>query len=356
MSSSLLHYFIPSIPKFRFRKAIALPIAAVFPQIVVFVNIKPKNISFLCCMSIKVENITKIYGQQKALDNVSFEIKTGEIVGFLGPNGAGKSTMMKILTGFIPQTQGVAKVNGLDINTHSMEVRKIVGYLPESNPLYMDMYVKEYLSFVAGMHGISSNKTALVNKMIEMTGLGVEQKKKIKMLSKGYKQRVGIAQALIHDPKVLILDEPTSGLDPNQLVDIRNLIKTIGAEKTVMLSTHIMQEVEAVCKRVIIINKGKIVTDNDVENIQDVMLSEYHYFECEFSEKVTKDSLLEVKGVKDATTTQGNLWILQADAKIDIRKDLFKWAVDKNYTVLTIKKSEVSLEDVFHQVTRKNNN
>src|SRR5258705_3085905 len=200
-------------------------------------------------MSLTIQNLTKIYGQQKAVDNISFSVEAGEIVGFLGPNGAGKSTMMKILTGYLPQTEGNAKVCGLDIITQSMEVRKLIGYLPESNPLYGDMYVKEYLGFVAGMHNIKYDRTVLVNRMIEMTGLGLEQKKKIKTLSKGYKQRVGLAQALIHDPKVLILDEPTSGLDPNQLIDIRNLIKDIGKQKTVMLSTHIMQEVEAVCQR-----------------------------------------------------------------------------------------------------------
>lgn len=304
-------------------------------------------------MSIEVKNITKIYGQQKALDNVSFNVANGEIVGFLGPNGAGKSTMMKILTGYIPQTEGSAKVCGFDIITKSMEVRRMVGYLPESNPLYGDMYVKEYLRFVAGMHHVNGNKTTLVNKMVEMTGLGLEQKKKIKTLSKGYKQRVGLAQALIHDPKVLILDEPTSGLDPNQLIEIRNLIRDIGKQKTVMLSTHIMQEVEAVCQRVIIVDSGKIVTDKNVADIQDEMQDEYQYFECEFDKAVPKEELMTIRDITNATETGANHWIIEAKKENDIRSDLFKWAVSKDITVLTIKKSETSLETVFHKVTKK---
>ena len=304
-------------------------------------------------MSIEVKNITKIYGQQKALDNVSFNVASGEIVGFLGPNGAGKSTMMKILTGYIPQTDGNASICGLDIIKQSMEVRKQVGYLPESNPLYGDMYVKEYLRFVAGMHHVNGNTTALVNKMIEMTGLGLEQKKKIKTLSKGYKQRVGLAQALIHDPKVLILDEPTSGLDPNQLIEIRNLIKDIGKQKTVMLSTHIMQEVEAVCQRVIIIDRGKIVTNKNVADIQDEMHEESQYFECEFDKIVLPEDLMTIKGITNANDTGNNHWVIEAKKGDDIRSDLFKWAVSKDITVLTMKKSETSLEQVFHKVTKK---
>ncbi len=304
-------------------------------------------------MSIEVNNITKIYGRQRALSNVSFKVETGEIVGFLGPNGAGKSTMMKILTGYIPQTEGSAKVCGLDIVTQSMEVRKMVGYLPESNPLYGDMYVKEYLRFVAGMHHVSGNISALINKMIEMTGLGLEQKKKIRTLSKGYKQRVGLAQALIHDPKVLILDEPTSGLDPNQLIEIRNLIMDIGKQKTVMLSTHIMQEVEAVCKRVIIIDRGKIATDKNVADIQEEMKEERQQFQCEFDKEVPLDEVMKIKGVVQANHVGFNHWVLEAKQGDDIRSDLFKWAVDKGITVLTMKKSETSLEQVFHKVTKK---
>ena len=218
-------------------------------------------------MSIQVNNITKLYGKQKALDDVSFEVAPGKVTGFLGPNGAGKTTMMRVITCFIPQTSGKVSVCGYDVVDDSIEVRRNVGYLPENNPLYLDMYVKEYLAFIAGIYKIK-NVESRIAEMIERTGLQIEYKKKIGALSKGYRQRVGLAQALIHDPKVLILDEPTSGLDPNQLTEIRNLIKEIGKEKTVMLSTHIMQEVEAVCDRVIIINKGRIVADNSLGDIQ----------------------------------------------------------------------------------------
>lgn len=220
-------------------------------------------------MSIKVNNITKLYGAQKALNNISFEIGTNEIVGFLGPNGAGKSTMMKILTCYIPPTEGSATVCGFDTNNQSIEVRRQIGYLPEHNPLYLDMYVKEFLEFIGGLYKIKNSKER-VKEMIEATGLQVEQNKKIGALSKGYRQRVGLAQAMIHDPKVLIMDEPTTGLDPNQLEEIRGLIKKLGKEKTVMLSTHIMQEVEAVCDRVIIINKGEIVANDTTETLQKI--------------------------------------------------------------------------------------
>ena len=219
-------------------------------------------------MSVVVENLTKIYGTQKALDDVSFNIQSGEIVGFLGPNGAGKSTMMKIITCFLPQTSGNASVCGFDVSEQSLEVRKNIGYLAENNPLYLDMYVKEYLGFIAGMHHIPDAKKRIAE-MIDITGLAVEQKKKIGALSKGYRQRVGLAQAMMHNPKVLILDEPTSGLDPNQLQEIRNLIVQIGKEKTVILSTHIMQEVEAVCNHVIIINKGKIVANDTLAGLRE---------------------------------------------------------------------------------------
>lgn len=217
-------------------------------------------------MSISVKSIVKKYGEQKALNEVSFEIKSGEIVGLLGPNGAGKSTMMKILTCFIPPTSGEAAVCGFDVQEQSLEVRRNVGYLPENNPLYPEMYVKEYLEFVAGIYKIS-NKKERIAEMIEITGLQIEQKKKIGALSKGYRQRVGLAQAMIHDPKVLILDEPTSGLDPNQILEIRDLIVSIGTKKTVMLSTHILQEVEAMCSRVIIINAGVIAADDSITEL-----------------------------------------------------------------------------------------
>src|SRR4051812_24372281 len=219
-------------------------------------------------MSIKVVSLTKIYGSQKAVDNISFEIKKGEIVGFLGPNGAGKSTTMKMITGYLPPTSGTAVVCGFDVQQQPMEVRKRIGYLPEANPLYYDMYVREFLEFTAGVHGLGKESKRRIEEMISLTGLGKEAHKKINALSKGYKQRVGLAQAMLHDPEVLILDEPTSGLDPNQILEIRDLIKSLGSKKTVLLSTHIMQEVQAMCSRVIIINNGQIVADDTVEHLQ----------------------------------------------------------------------------------------
>ena len=301
-------------------------------------------------MSIKVENITKIYGSQKALDEVSFEIKSGEIIGFLGPNGAGKSTMMKILTCYIPQTSGKAEVCGFDVKEQSLEVRKQVGYLPEHNPLYLDMYVKEYLAFIGGLHHIK-NVTARVKEMIETVGLQVEQNKKIGALSKGYRQRVGLAQALIHNPKVLILDEPTSGLDPNQLEEIRNLIKETGKEKTVMLSTHIMQEVEAVCDRVIIINKGKIVANDDTLHLQQNS-SAKQVLRVEFDKEVSKSSLKKIEGVIEVNQLEGNNWHIITDADKDIRKEIFNYAVANGLSVLAMQKEEQKLEDIFKQLTK----
>ncbi|MFN3849233.1 MAG: gliding motility-associated ABC transporter ATP-binding subunit GldA [Spirosomataceae bacterium] len=220
-------------------------------------------------MSIKIQNLSKVYGTQKAVDNISFEINKGEIVGFLGPNGAGKSTTMKIMTGYIPATEGTAEINGFDVKTNPMQVKQTIGYLPEHNPLYLDMYVREFLEFVGSMYGLSGkNLKNRIDEVIELVGLSIEKHKKIGQLSKGYRQRVGIAQALIHDPEVLILDEPTTGLDPNQLVEIRGLIKQIGQNKTVVFSTHIMQEVEAICDRVVIINRGKIVADGNLNELR----------------------------------------------------------------------------------------
>ncbi|HXC03551.1 MAG TPA: gliding motility-associated ABC transporter ATP-binding subunit GldA, partial [Bacteroidia bacterium] len=276
-------------------------------------------------MSILVNGITKIYGKQKALDSVSFEIRTGEIVGFLGPNGAGKSTLMKILTCFIPQTSGKASVCGFDVEEQSMEVRKNVGYLPEHNPLYHDMYVKEYLEFICGLHHLDKIKDR-IGRMIEMTGLTLEQKKKIGALSKGYRQRVGLAQALIHDPRVLILDEPTTGLDPNQLTEIRHLITEIGKEKTVMLSTHIMQEVEAVCSRVIIINKGCIVADGSTETLQQGS-GLMHVITVEFDKPADKQALMGIAGVQEAEeTTHTRMWKLKTVLDEDIRPAIFRFA------------------------------
>ncbi|HEX5002950.1 MAG TPA: gliding motility-associated ABC transporter ATP-binding subunit GldA [Bacteroidia bacterium] len=303
-------------------------------------------------MSIEVKEITKLYGSQKALDNVSFTIGSGEVVGLLGPNGAGKSTMMKIISCFIPQTSGTASVCGFDTVEHSLEVRRRVGYLPEHNPLYLDMYVKEYLEFVASLHTKSSSNAKRVAEMVEVTGLSPEQHKKIGALSKGYRQRVGLAQAMIHNPEVLILDEPTSGLDPNQLVDIRNLIVQIGREKTVILSTHIMQEVTAICGRVVIINKGVIVADDKTSSIQQKTTPE-PVFEVEFDGVADSGDLEALKGVKQVTSTGDHMWRLQAAAGTDLRGDIFEFAVKNNLKVLMLLRSESSLEDVFHQLTGK---
>ena len=275
-------------------------------------------------MSIEVNNISKIYGTQKALNNVSFSVGSNEIVGFLGPNGAGKSTMMKILTCYIPPTDGNAKVCGFDIHTQSLEVRKCLGYLPEHNPLYLDMYVKEFLEFVAGLHKIKNIKER-VKEMIETTGLQIEQNKKIGTLSKGYRQRVGLAQAMIHDPKVLIMDEPTTGLDPNQLEEIRALIISLGKQKTVMLSTHIMQEVEAVCNRVIIINKGEIVANDITKNLQ--KSSTRQVITVEFDSIVALDKLNQIKGVQEVKNVSGNTWQLISTESEDLRKTIFENAL-----------------------------
>lgn len=302
-------------------------------------------------MSIKVNNITKTYGVQNALNDVSFEVNTGEIVGFLGPNGAGKSTMMKILTCFIPQTSGTASVCGFDVAEQSLDVRKNVGYLPEHNPLYLEMYVKEYLEFIAGLHKLKNVKER-ISEMIEMTGLQVEQKKKIGALSKGYRQRVGLAQALIHDPKVLILDEPTTGLDPNQLEEIRNLIIKVGKEKTVMLSTHIMQEVEAVCGRVIIVNNGQIVANDTTAVLQNIQTKNKQIITVEFDKETTRNSLKNIHGVFDAKNIKENIWQIEAHSDKDIRTDIFQYAVQNGLAVLTLHKEEQKLEDVFKHLTK----
>ncbi len=302
-------------------------------------------------MSIKVSNITKLYGEQRALDNISFEVNTAEVVGFLGPNGAGKSTMMKILTCFIPQTTGQVSVCGYDVTADSLEVRKNVGYLPEHNPLYSDMYVKEYLEFIAGLHQLKNTKQR-ISEMIEITGLQIEQKKKIGALSKGYRQRVGLAQAMIHDPKVLILDEPTTGLDPNQLAEIRNLIIEVGKQKTILLSTHIMQEVEAICNRVIIINKGQIVANDKTSVLQNSQNQNKQFITVEFDKEASYNALKNMEGVIDAKNIKGNVWQIEAHTEKDIRSDIFQFAVNNGMAVLTLQKEEQRLEDVFKQLTK----
>jgi len=300
-------------------------------------------------MSIEVNQITKNYGIQKALNDVSFDVGSNEIVGFLGPNGAGKSTMMKILTCYIPPTSGNAKVCGFDIATQSLEVRSQIGYLPEHNPLYLDMYVKEFLEFVGGIHKVKNLKGRVAD-MINITGLGVEQNKKIGALSKGYRQRVGIAQAMIHDPKVLIMDEPTTGLDPNQLEEIRALIKSLGKQKTVMLSTHIMQEVEAICNKVIIINKGVIVANDETKNLQRNVTKQI--ITVEFDKITNSDRLKTIAGIDGVKHLQGNTWQLISSSKEDVRKGIFNFAVANELGVLTLNKEEQRMEDVFKELTR----
>lgn len=299
-------------------------------------------------MSIKVQGVTKLYGEQRALDQVSFDIQMGNIVGFLGPNGAGKSTMMKIITCYIPPSEGRVEVCGFDIAEASMEVKKRIGYLPEHNPLYPEMYVREYLEFVAGIHKIP-NKKQRVEEMIELVGLTVERKKKIGALSKGYRQRVGLAQAMIHDPEVLILDEPTTGLDPNQIVEIRNLIRNIGKDRTVMLSTHIMQEVEAICDRVIIINRGKIVADDDASHL--VQFQNKHFIRVEFSAAVASNVLTEIPGVTEVSKVTEQTWLLGSEPNKDIRQAVFDFAVKRELSVLTIQREEQRLEDIFKRLT-----
>jgi len=301
-------------------------------------------------MSIIVDSISKLYGEQKALDEVSFTVKPGQVIGFLGPNGAGKSTMMKIISCFIPQSSGTVTVNGYDVSSQSLEVRRMVGYLPEHNPLYTDMYVKEFLEFVGRIQMSKADAIQSTKRMIEMTGLGVEQHKKIGALSKGFRQRVGLAQAMIHNPEVLILDEPTTGLDPNQLVEIRSLIRNIGKEKTVILSTHIMQEVEAICDRVLIINKGKIVAD-DSTSVLRKQLDVGNVILVEFDKEVNEVQLSRIKGVFGLKKEKDGRWRIESASDTDIRQELFKFAVDHQLTVMALQKEEGNLESVFRQLT-----
>lgn len=301
-------------------------------------------------MSVVVQGLTKIYGAQKAIDTISFEAKQGEVLGFLGPNGAGKTTTMKILTCFIPQTSGEAKVCDYDVRTHPLEVRSKIGYLPEHNPLYKELYVKEYLSFVAGLHKIK-NKKQRVSEMIERTGLGREQNKIIGTLSKGYRQRVGLAQALLHDPEVLILDEPTTGLDPNQLAEIRSLIKQLGQEKTVIFSTHIMQEVQAVCDRVLIINNGQLVANDSIGTLQNRMNGASN-ITIELEQNIAKEQLNKIPKVATVEPLGSNRWKLTTTDNQDIRAEIFKFAVQENLTLLELKKETYSVEDVFQELTK----
>lgn len=298
-------------------------------------------------MSIEVKNVYKYYGEQAAVKGISFSVKSGEIVGFLGPNGAGKSTTMKMITGFIPVSSGEIFVSGMPVGTDQLKPQKKIGYLPENNPLYLDMYVKEYLDFAARIYKIS-NRSDRVKQMINAVGLEIEQNKKIGALSKGYRQRVGIAQAMIHDPEVLILDEPTSGLDPNQLIEIRELIKSIGKEKTLMLSTHIMQEAEAICDRVVILSKGEIVADTPTNMIHSHS-SDVKCVFVEFDGDVTKSLLSKILGVTKIQQREDG-WLLYSNTD-DPRANISKFSQENNLLILTLQLEQKSLSSVFKDLT-----
>lgn len=300
-------------------------------------------------MSVIVSNLTKIYGSQKAVNNISFEAKKGEILGFLGPNGAGKTTTMKMITCFIPQSEGKISVCGYDVEENSMEVRRRIGYLPEHNPLYLDMYVKEYLLFVAGLHKVS-NKMAAVTEMIERTGLTREQHKLVGSLSKGYRQRVGLAQAMLHNPDVLILDEPTSGLDPNQLIEIRKLIRELGQEKTVIFSSHIMQEVQALCDRVIIINQGNMVANDTIAMLKS-NVSKEKQVTVTFLKKVNEKELKACAPIRTVKKLEDNSYLITTLSKEDIRPAIFHFAVKQGNVLLEMHQKVSTIEDVFQEVT-----
>lgn len=303
-------------------------------------------------MSILVSNLTKTYGKQNAVDDISFEVKTGEILGFLGPNGAGKSTTMKIATGYLSPSHGDIEVCGHSVLKNSMEVRRNIGYLPEHNPLYLDMYVKEYLQFIAELHQVARKKRReRVATMINTCGLEREQSKKIGALSKGYRQRVGLAQALIHNPPVLILDEPTTGLDPNQIVEIRQLIKEVGKEKTVIFSTHIMQEVQAICDRAIIINLGKIVANSDIEGLKNLQKSE-NVLIVEFEKAADIDKIKELEHVIEVKALAAQKYEVRSQAAQDIRPSLSRLAGEQGWILLGMQQEERSLEDVFQNLTK----
>lgn len=299
-------------------------------------------------MSIQLQNISKHFGNQKAVDDINLDLKKGEIVGFLGPNGAGKTTTMKMITGYIPPSAGQIKVCDKIVSPNSIETRSLIGYLPEHNPLYLDMYVKEFLQFAAETQGLNKPK-ARIEEMIELTGLGIEQHKKISALSKGYRQRVGLAQAMIHDPEVLILDEPTTGLDPNQIQEIRALIKSVGKEKTVLLSTHIMQEVQAICDRVVIINHGKIVADEKTEAMKNANKRKIYLIELsdDVDLRLFRDALGEVKVNKTGT----NKFRIESASDTDLREAIFAFALSQNCSLLGLEQEEESLEQIFQNLT-----
>lgn len=303
-------------------------------------------------MSIEIIKLSKIYGQQLVLDDVSLSLKPGQVTGLLGPNGAGKSTLMKILACFIPQSSGSVSVYGYDVIKSSLKVRQLIGYLPENNPLYPEMYVREFLLFIANLCNLRKQSRARVEELIALTGLTTESTKKIGALSKGYKQRVGLAQALMHNPQALILDEPTSGLDPNQLAEIRNLIREIGQTHTVLLSTHIMQEVEALCQRTVIIDKGRIVADDETVNISDSVGGK-EVIMVEFESAIDSSKLMTIPGVTNVSSLTLNKYELQALSGSDIRAEIFRFAVEQNWIVVSMLKEERNLEDIFRSLTIK---
>jgi ABC-2 type transport system ATP-binding protein len=307
-------------------------------------NLAPQNSD----MSVVVRGLTKTYGEQKAVDNISFSINTGEIVGFLGPNGAGKSTTMKMITGYLEPNAGDINVSGVDVKNSPFDAKKKIGYLPESNALYYDMYVREYLGFIADVHQIS-NKQQAINNVIEQVGLTPESKKRVGQLSKGYKQRVGLAAALLHDPEVLILDEPTSGLDPNQIVEIRNVIKEQGKNKLVLFSSHILQEVEAICDRVIIINKGKIVADDKLANLHQRSTSSI--VRAQFKEALEQEWLRRLAGVKSVNKIDTYTWSIETDDAEKVRIELKRLERDNNLDIVSLQSESQSLEDIFRTLT-----
>jgi len=304
-------------------------------------------------MSVEVQHITKQYGRQKALDDVSFKLKPGDIMGFLGPNGAGKSTMMKIITGFIPPDAGQVWVKDHNIAGQPTAAKRHIGYLPENNPLYDEMYVREYLKFVAGMYPFQQSRRQRINEIIEKTGLTAELGKKLAALSKGFRQRVGIAQALLHNPDVLILDEPTTGLDPNQIIEIRNLIREVGQEKTVMLSTHIMQEVEAICDNVLIINRGKIVANERANNLQHIARTAGQIIRVEFQQPVTAEQLRHIDPHMNPIKQSDREWLLENKQQHDLRPRIFEFAVQQGLTLLTMTMEKKQMEHIFHELTHE---
>jgi ABC-2 type transport system ATP-binding protein len=301
-------------------------------------------------MSITISNLTKNYGNQKAIDNISFNASNNEIVGFLGPNGAGKSTTMKIVTGYLKADSGNVLVNGIDVNTNSLEAKKQIGYLPEGNPLYYEMYVREYLGFIAEIHQIKKGIKERIEEVIDLTGLRTESNKKTGQLSKGYKQRVGLAAALIHNPDVLILDEPTSGLDPNQIVEIRHVIKNLGKNKTVLFSSHILQEVESICDRVIIINKGNIVADDTLSNLQ-LANNTHHIVVVQFSEEIDVQILININDVQKIEEEKSFIYKLKTTDPENIKKQILKLSLENNWNILSLQSESKSLEDVFRNLT-----